>query len=69
MQNPYAVERFIQEHNAHARAVAELQALQRQAGAERRRAIWAGWRVRLSRIVRRPAPAASPGQSLAGQSR
>lgn len=54
MQNPYAVERFIQEHNAHARAVAELQALQRKAVAERRRVIWEAWSGGLSRLLRRP---------------
>jgi len=54
MQNPYAVERFIQEHNAHARAVAELQALRRQAAAEHRRGIWEVWVSRLSRVSRRP---------------
>jgi len=53
MQNPYAVERFIQEHNAHARAVAELQALRRQAAAEHRRGIWEAWWSRLSRVSRR----------------
>lgn len=55
MQNPYAVERFIQEHNAHARAVAELQALQRQAVAARRRKIWEAWRMRLSQVLARSA--------------
>lgn len=54
MQNPYAVERFIQEHNVHARAVAELQVLQRKAAAERRRVVWEAWWVRLSRLLRRP---------------
>jgi hypothetical protein len=36
MQNYYAVERFIEEHNHEARAIAELQALRRRAIAERR---------------------------------
>lgn len=36
MQNYYAVERFISEHNQEARAIAELQALRRRAAAERR---------------------------------
>jgi hypothetical protein len=54
MQNPYAVERFIQEHNAHARAVAELQALQRRAAAERRRGVREAWAVRFTRFFRRP---------------
>lgn len=36
MQNYYAVERFIKEHNHEARAIAELQALRRRAVAERR---------------------------------
>jgi len=49
-QNPYAVERFIQEHNAHARAVAELQALRRKVAGERRRAALDGWRVRISKL-------------------
>jgi hypothetical protein len=55
MQNAYAVERFIQEHNAHARAVAELQALQRQAVAARRRKVWETWRMRLIHVLARPA--------------
>jgi len=53
-QNPYAIERFIQEHNAHARAMAELQALQRKAVAERRRVIWEGRWFGLGRLLRRP---------------
>lgn len=36
MQNYYAVERFIKEHNQEARAISELQALRRRAAAERR---------------------------------
>lgn len=36
MQNYYAVERFIKEHNQEARVIAELQALRRRAAAERR---------------------------------
>jgi len=36
VQNYYAVERFISEHNQEARAIAELQALRRRAAAERR---------------------------------
>jgi hypothetical protein len=61
MQNPYAVERFIQEHSAHARAVAELQTLQRKAIAARRREAWESWLeawesvgVRLRKALRRP---------------
>jgi hypothetical protein len=55
MQNPYAVERFIQEHNAHARAVAELQALQRRATAARWRKASGAWWIRVGRLLGRPA--------------
>lgn len=44
MQNYYGVERFIQERNQEARAVAELQALRRQAVGARRVARLAGLR-------------------------
>lgn len=54
MQNPYAVERFIQEHDAHARAVAELQALRRQAMAAHRREAVKGWLARLGGLFARP---------------
>jgi hypothetical protein len=47
MQNPYAMERFVREHDSHARAVAELQALRRQAIAARRRETVNGWLGRL----------------------
>jgi hypothetical protein len=73
MQNPYAMERFVQEHNAHARAVAELQALRRQALAARRRQMLNGWLTRLEGLfgpsresgsrresVTRPGPAEIP---------
>jgi len=64
MQNPYAVERFIQDRNAHARAVAELQALQRRATAARRRQVLGAWRVRLSRLLGHPAGAVSHERSV-----
>lgn len=54
MQNPYAIERFIQEHNSHAWATAELQALRRKAATERRHGLWETWRNRLSRVSWRP---------------
>lgn len=54
MQNPYVMERFVQEHNAHARAVAELQALRRQAVAARRREALNGWLARLGGLLARP---------------
>lgn len=53
MQNPYAIERFITDHNADARPIAELQALRRKAIAGySRRALWEGWRARLGQWVR-----------------
>lgn len=52
MQNPYAIERFITDHNADARAIAELQALRRKATAGYSRAPWEGWRARLRQGVR-----------------
>ena len=71
MQNPYAIERFVQEHNAHAQAIAELQALQRQAAAVRRREAWESWRVRLLQVLRRPVGArrAQISTRLAGEGR
>lgn len=59
MQNPYAMERFIHEHDAHARAVAELQALRRQAVAARRREKVGGWLGWLIGLLARPPQAAS----------
>jgi hypothetical protein len=66
MQNPYAMERFVQEHNAHARAVAELQALRRQAVAARRREMLSGWLARLERRFARSAGVDSRRASVSG---
>lgn len=67
MQNPYAMERFVYEHDAHARAVAELQALRRQAVAARRRERVGGWLERLGGLLARPVRHASGGPGAAAQ--
>ena len=64
MQNPYAMERFVHEHNVHARAVAELQALRRQALAARRQEMLNGWLARLGQLFTRSAESGSRPVSI-----
>ena len=64
MQNPYAMERFVHEHNAHARVMAELQGLRRQALAARRQAMLNGWLARLGELFTRSAESGSRRMSI-----
>lgn len=64
MQNPYAMERFVHEHNAHARAMSELQALRRQALAARRQEMLNGWLTRLGELFTRSAESGSQRGSV-----